>query len=121
MGFRDTLQPTFGALFSGAFAEAVSQFTGSYLGQGSHDPVEGTTTAETITYAGRGVISDFELEKIDELNIKTGDAKAIVLANEVGDTPDVGHRLVADKGNFIIFKASMDAVQVAYKLHLRRV
>lgn len=121
MGFRDTLQPAFGALFSGAFAEAVSRFSGSYLGSGVHDPVEGTTTAVTITYTGRGVISDFELEKIDELNIKTGDAKAIVLANEVTQAPDVGHRIVADKGSFLIFKVSMDAAQVAYTLHLRRV
>ncbi len=95
MGLRDKIQAKLGKAFDGKLADAVSQFTGSYMGEGEWDPVTETSTAQPVTYAGRGVLSGYDSRRIDNINIKVGDVQLIALANEVTDKPMVGHQITA--------------------------
>ncbi|RXT72250.1 hypothetical protein B1F77_26905 [Pseudomonas syringae] len=95
MGIRDTMQPSFGKLFDTTFAELMTPFTGSYLGPGVYDPVSETTTAHPVTYTGRGVSTKFKRDQIDNDRILATDTLLIVLTNEVTDTPQAGHDVVA--------------------------
>ncbi|MEE5088448.1 hypothetical protein V2J74_27220 [Pseudomonas alliivorans] len=95
MGIRDTMQPSFGKLFDTAFAELMTPFTGSYLGPGVYDPVSETTTGQPVTYNGRGVSTKFKRDQIDNDRILATDTLLIVLTNEVTDTPQAGHDIVA--------------------------
>lgn len=93
MGLRDELQADLAEAFDTDLADAVLAFTGEYMGPGVWDPVNETTTAQPVTYTGRGVLSRYEDSRIDNINILVGDLRLTALANEVTDTPDVGHKL----------------------------
>ena len=120
MGMRDDIQSELAEAFDDDLADAVSQVTGSYTGPGVFDPLTETTTAETITYTGRGVISGFKVERIDGANIKSGDARCVILSNEISAVPDVGHRFSADGTNYTVHSVSPDPAGATYQLHLRR-
>lgn len=121
MGLKDKLQTKLAKALDGKLADAVSQVTGSYTGPGVFDPLAETTTAETITYTGRAVISGFKVERIDGVNIKSGDARCVILSNEISTVPDVGHRFRADGTNYTVHSVSPDPAGATYQLHLRRV
>lgn len=95
MGIRDTMQPSFGKLFDTAFAELITPFNGSYLGAGVYDPVSETTTGQPVTYTGRGVSTKFKRDQVDNDRILATDTLLIALTNEVTDTPQAGHDIVA--------------------------
>ncbi|KPM62970.1 hypothetical protein HB13667_16295 [Pseudomonas putida] len=88
---RDEMQEIFGELFDDVFAESVTAFTGEYMGPGVFDPVTEETTAQPVTYAGRGVFHEYDEKRVDGLNIKFGDIQLIALTNEVAGRPDIGH------------------------------
>lgn len=95
MGLRDKIQTKLGKAFDGKLADAVTAFSGSYMGPGEWDPVSETSTAEEVTYTGRGVMAGYDSRRIDNVNIKVGDVRLIALANEVTDRPMVGHLMEA--------------------------
>lgn len=127
MGLRDTMQSSFGALFNTAFAEVMTDFTGTYLGPGLYDPVTEETTAQTITYTGRGVLTRYKLEQIDNVNILSTDSMLIVLTNEVTDLPRAGHKITAKDPitgalkTFDLLPVKTDPAKVHYQLQLRAV
>jgi len=93
MGLRSDIQSDLAAAFDIDLADAVSTFTGTYMGPGVWDPVNETTTAQPVTYTGRGVLDSYDSQRIDGLNILVGDLLLICLANEVTDRPAVGHQI----------------------------
>ncbi|MBM0140202.1 hypothetical protein ACKUFS_11365 [Pseudomonas cannabina] len=95
MTIRNTMQSSFGKLFDADFSELMTQFTGSYLGAGVYDPVQEVTTAQPVTYTGRGVSTKFKRDQIDNDRILATDTLLIALTNEVTDTPQAGHDIVA--------------------------
>ncbi|ELF6206764.1 glutamate 5-kinase [Pseudomonas putida] len=95
MGLRDDIQADLAEAFDDDLADAVSTFTGSYMGPGEWDPVTETSTAQPVTYTGRGVLAGYDSRRIDNINIKVGDVLLIALDNEVTDKVMVGHQITA--------------------------
>ncbi|HFL2187590.1 TPA: glutamate 5-kinase [Pseudomonas putida] len=126
MGLRDKIQTKLGKAFDGKLADAVNAFTGTYVGEGEWDPVTETSTAQPVTYTGRGVLAGYDSKRIDNVNIKVGDVKLIALANEVTDNPMVGHQITApdlvtgEQVTYRVESVNADAAQAHIELQLRR-
>lgn len=126
---RDEMQEIFGELFDDVFAESVSAFTGEYRGPGVYDPVTEESTAQPVIYSGRGVFHTYSAERVDNINILTGDIQLIALINEVADKPAIGHMVettdpVGILGwpmqGYRIIRVSGDPAGVHHDLQLRR-
>ncbi len=127
MGLRDELQADLAEAFDADLADAVVDFVGEYLGPGEWDPVEEVSTAQPVTYSGRGVLSRYEDSRIDNINILVGDLRLTALANEVTDTPDVGHKITApdlmDRAKQVVYlvkSVRADPASATYRLQLGR-
>ncbi|WP_444447870.1 glutamate 5-kinase [Pseudomonas kurunegalensis] len=126
MGLRDEIQADLAEAFDGDLADAVSTFTGTYMGPGGWDPVNETTTAQPVTYTGRGVLDSYDSRRIDGLNILVGDVLLICLANEVTDRPAVGHQITVDdlltgqQVTYRIVSPGIDPAKAHYEIQLRR-
>lgn len=127
MGLRDELQADLAQAFNTDLADAVLAFTGEYMGPGALDPVNETTTAQPVTYTGRGVLSRYEDSRIDNINILVGDLRLTALGNEVTDTPDVGHKITApdlmDRTKQVVYlvkSVRADPASATYRLQLRK-
>lgn len=126
MGLKDKIQTKLSRAFDKQLADAVVPFAGEYLGPGDYDPVAGETTAETITYTGRGVFVSYDSRRIDGLNIKVGDVLLICLANETTDKPAIGHKirvedlLTGEPAIYRIVSPGIDPVKAHYEIQLRK-
>ncbi|UMY59806.1 glutamate 5-kinase [Pseudomonas sp. LS.1a] len=127
MGLRDELQADLAQAFNTDLSDAVLAFTGEYMGPGAWDPVNETTTAQPVMYTGRGVLSRYEDSRIDNVNILVGDLRLTALANEVTDTPDVGHKITApdlmDRSKQVVYlvkSVRSDPASATYRLQLRK-
>lgn len=126
MGLRDDIQVDLAGAFDDDLADAVSAFTGTYMGPGVRDPISETTTAQPVTYTGRGVFDSYDSRRIDGLNILVGDVLLICLANETTDTPAVGHQIMADDlltgepVTYRIVSPGIDPAKAHYEIQLRR-
>lgn len=115
MTFKSTMWPAFGAALDGVFAEAVTQLSCTYERSGQWDPVTETGGTEIVTYTGRGVMTRYETSRIDGVNIQATDTKLIVLANEIGEAPAIGHRI----NGFLVKNVRPDPAGVHYEVQLR--
>lgn len=126
MGLRDDIQADLAEAFDDDLADAVSTFTGTYMGPGVWDPVSETSTAQSVTYTGRGVLDNYDSRRIDGVNILVGDVLLICLANEVTDRPAVGHQITADDlitGQAVTYRVvspEIDPAKAHYEIQLRR-
>lgn len=126
MGMRDEIQAELAEAFDTDLADAVSTFTGSYMGPGVLDPVSETSTAQSVTYTGRGVLDSYDSRRIDGLNIMVGDVLLICLANEVTDKPAVGHQITApdlvtgEPATYRIVSPGIDPAKAHYEIQLRK-
>ncbi|MCE1058621.1 glutamate 5-kinase [Pseudomonas alloputida] len=126
MGLRDDIQADLAEAFDDDLADAVQAFTGSYMGPGVFDPVTETTTAQPVTYTGRGVLDSYDSRRIDGLNILVGDVLLICLANEVTDKPAVGHQITApdlitgESVTYRIVSPGIDPAKAHYEIQLRK-
>ncbi|MEW9857886.1 glutamate 5-kinase [Pseudomonas putida] len=127
MGLREELQADLAQAFNTDLADAVLAFTGEYMGPGAWDPVSETTTAQPVNYTGRGVLSRYQDSRIDNINILVGDLRLTALANEVTDTPDVGHKITApdlmDRSKQVVYlvkSVRADPASATYRLQLRK-
>lgn len=59
MGIRDEIQDEVTAAFDGDLADAVNNFSGSYVTHQDWDPVAETGRELTTTYTGRGVLARY--------------------------------------------------------------
>ena len=126
MGLRDDIQTDLAAAFEDDLADAVVPFTGIYMGPGVLDPISETTTAQPITYTGRGVLDSYDSRRIDGLNILVGDVLLICLANEVTEKPAVGHEITADDlitgepVKYRVVSPGIDPAKAHYEIQLRK-
>ena len=126
MGIRDEIQAELAEAFDEDLADAVSTFAGTYMGPGVWDPVNETTTAQPVTYTGRGVLDSYDTRRIDGLNIMVGDVLLICLANEVTDRPAVGHQITVDdlltgqQVTYRIVSPGIDPAKAHYEIQLRK-
>lgn len=127
MGLRNELQADLAEAFDTDLADAVVDFSGEYMGPGDWDPVEEVSTAQPLSYTGRGVLSRYEDRRIDNINILVGDLRLTALANEVTDTPDVGHKITApdlmDRSKQVVYlvkSVRSDPASATYRLQLRK-
>lgn len=126
MGLRDEIQADLAEAFDEDLADAVSTFTGTYMGPGVWDPVNETTTAQPVIYTGRGVLDSYDSRRIDDLNILVGDVLLICLANEVTDRPAVGHQITVDdlltgqQVTYRIVSPGFDPAKAHYEIQLRK-
>jgi len=126
MGLRDDVQIDLAAAFDDDLADAVQPFTGTYMGPGEWDPVSETTTAQPVTYTGRGVFDSYDSRRIDNINILVGDVLLICLANEVTDKPAVGHEIIANDlitGEAVAYRIispGIDPAKAHYEIQLRK-
>lgn len=126
MGLRSDIQSDLAAAFDTDLADAVSTFTGTYMGPGVWDPVNETTTAQPVTYTGRGVLDSYDSRRIDGLNILVGDLLLICLTNEVTDRPAVGHQITAtdlvtgEPATYRIVSPGIDPAKAHYEIQLRK-
>lgn len=125
MQIKSNMQSSFGRLFDTAFAEAVRAFTGTYQGEGDWDPVEEVSTAQPVIYTGRGVLTRYKKDQIDEINIRATDVRLIALVNEVTDKPLTGHVITApdlitgESRQYQVIESVTDPVGVHYQIQLR--
>ncbi|HFV9291452.1 TPA: glutamate 5-kinase [Serratia fonticola] len=126
MGLRDKIQTKLAKAFDGKLADAVNAFTGSYVIQSGWDPVTETGGETTVTYTGRGVLADYNTERIDGINILAGDIELVALVNEVTDKPAVDHFVTApdlvtgQQQRYTAKRVEVDPAGVAYSVQLRR-
>ncbi|EKT4568460.1 glutamate 5-kinase [Pseudomonas putida] len=126
MGLRDDIQADLAEAFDDDLADAVSTFTGTYMGPGVWDPVSETSTAQPVTYTGRGVLDSYDSRRIDGVNILVGDVLLICLANELADSPAVGHQITVDDlitgqpVTYRIVSPEIDPAKAHYEIQLRR-
>jgi len=126
MGIRDELQAEIAEAFDTDLADAVYDFTGSYTVQAGWDPVTETGGETTVSYTGRGVLSRYELSRIDGANILHGDLRLTALANEVTNIPGEGHVITAPDlatGSpqvYRIVTLTADPASATYRMQLRR-
>lgn len=127
MGLREEIQADLAEAFDTDLADAVVPFTGTYMGAGVWDPVSETTTAQPVTYTGRGVLDSYDSRRIDGLNILVGDVLLICLVNEVTDRPVVGHQITAEdlltgqQATYRIVSPGIDPAKAHYEIQLRKV
>lgn len=126
MGIREKLQTKVAKAFDTKLADAVNDFTGSYVIQSGWDPVTETGGETTVTYTGRGVLSKYSLNRIDGVNILHGDLKLTALTNEVTDEPKVDHFITApdftgEQQRYKVITAGTDPAKATYSIQLRRV
>lgn len=126
MGVRDKIQSKVAKAFDTKLTDAVNDFTGSYVIEGEVDPVTEESTSETVTYTGRGVLSRYKLNRIDGVNILSGDLKLTALTNEVTDKPKVDHIITApdlvtgELQRYKVVTAGTDPAGATYSIQLRR-
>ncbi len=72
MGLREEIQSEVAAAFDEDLADAVSDFSGSYVTHRHWDPVTETGGESTAIYTGRGVLTRYKLGRIDGINILHG-------------------------------------------------
>ncbi|HDY9175586.1 glutamate 5-kinase [Klebsiella pneumoniae] len=126
MGIRDKIQAKVAKAFDTKLADAVNDFTGSYVIQTGWDPVTETGGETTVTYTGRGVLSKYSLNRIDGVNILHGDLKLTALTNEVTDEPKVDHFITApdlitgEQQRYKVITAGTDPTSSVYSIQLRR-
>lgn len=126
MGVRNKLQAKVAKAFDTKLSDAVNAFTGSYVIEGEVDPVTEESTSETVTYTGRGVLSRYSLNRIDGINILSGDLKLTALTNEVTDKPKVDHIITApdlvtgEMQRYKAVTAGTDPTGATYSIQLRR-
>ena len=126
MGLRDEIQADLAEAFDEDLADAIVPFSGTYLGPGVYDPVTEETTAQPVTYTGRGVLDSYDSRRVDGLNIMIGDVLLICLANEVTDKPAVGHEITADDlitgepVKYRIVSPGIDPAKAHYEIQLRK-
>lgn len=126
MGLRSDIQSDLATAFDTDLADAVSTFAGTYMGPGVLDPISETTTAQPVTYTGRGVLDSYDSRRIDGLNILVGDLMLICLANEVTDKPDVGHQITVtdlitgQPAVYRIVSPGVDPAKAHYEIQLRK-
>lgn len=126
MGIRDELQAEIAEAFDTDLADAVHDFTGSYKVQAGWDPVTETGGETMRSYSGRGVLSRYELSRIDGVNILHGDLRLTALANEVTDTPSESHTITAADlvtglpQAYRIVTLNPDTAVATYRMQLRR-
>lgn len=125
MGLRSDIRSDLAAAFDTDLADAVSTFTGTYMGAGVWDPVNETTTAQPVTYTGRGVLSRYKKDQVDGVNILATDVRLIALVNEVTDKPAPEHIVSApdlitgQAKQYRVMEAVTDPVGVHYQIQLR--
>ncbi|WP_343463478.1 glutamate 5-kinase [Pantoea sp.] len=126
MGIREELQADIAEAFDTDLADAVHDFTGSYTVQAGWDPVTETASETTRSYSGRGILSRYELSRIDGANILHGDLRLTALANEVTDIPSESHTITAPDlatglpQSYRIVTLSPDPAAATYRIQLRR-
>ena len=126
MGLRDDIQTDLAEAFDTDLADAVQPFTGEYLGPGVYDPVTEETTAQPVTYTGRGVLDSYDSRRIDNINIKVGDVLLICLANETTDKPAIGHKvttidlLTGEPAFYTIVNPGIDPAVAHYEIQMRK-
>lgn len=126
MGLREEIQSEVAAAFDEDLADAVSDFSGSYVAHRNWNPVTETGGESTATYTGRGVLTRYKLGRIDGINILHGDLKLTALVCEVTDKPAVGHIIeIYDPVSrqlqrYEIITASVDPSASVYSIQLRR-
>ncbi|HBL6925882.1 TPA: glutamate 5-kinase [Citrobacter koseri] len=126
MGICEKLQTKVAKAFDTKLADAVNDFTGSYVIQTGWDPVTETGGETTVTYTGRGVMSKYSLNRIDGVNILHGDLKLTALTNEVTDEPKVDHFITApdlitgEQQRYKVITAGTDPAKATYSIQLRR-
>jgi len=126
MGLRDEIQTDLAEAFDTDLADAVQPFTGEYLGPGVYDPVTEETTAQPVTYTGRGVLDNYDSRRIDNVNIKVGDVLLICLANETTDKPAIGHKvttielLTGEPAVYTIVNPGVDPAVAHYEIQMRK-
>lgn len=127
MGLRDKIQTKLAKAFDTKLSDAVNSFTGEYVIVGDYDPVTEQETSVTVTYSGRGVLADYSIERIDGVNIISGDIKLVALVNEVTDKPKVDHIITApdlitgEQQRYKVINPEIDPASAAYSIQLRRV
>lgn len=123
---REKLQRKLGVAFDGKLSDAVNPFTARYSVTTGYDPVTEQGVTETLTYAGRGVLANYSLERIDGVNILSGDLELVALTNEVSGQPAIGHTitapdLVTGKPQiYSVVRTETDPTASVYSIQLRR-
>lgn len=117
---RDEIQKELAEAFDSDLADAVRPFSGSYVIEGDWDPVTETGDITTVAYTGRGILDNYSLNRIDGINILSGDVVLIALANEVTQIPAVDHKILIDAQTYKVKSVQIDPVAAHYDIQLRR-
>lgn len=126
MGMRDEIQAELAAAFDDDLADAVNAFTGLYVIQGEWDPITETGGETQVTYTGRGVLDNYSLDRVDGVNIMSGDLLLIALKNEVTDKPRIDHIITSidlvteSQQAYKVISVNADPAQAHYEIQLRR-
>lgn len=126
MGMRDEIQAELAAAFDDDLADAVNPFTGSYIIQSGWEPVTETGGETAVSYTGRGILDSYNLDRIDGVNIMSGDLLLIALKNEVTDLPSIDHAITTIdlitglQQQYKVITVTADPAAAHYEIQIRR-
>ena len=115
MGLRSEAQADLASAFDTDLSDVVTSFTLIKSVNGEYDPIEGSYTETKTNYSSRGIFEDFGIEEINNNSeIKSGDVKLIVIANEISVIPEVDDII----NNYTVVNVK-NVFDITYEVQLR--
>lgn len=115
MGLINTAQTGLALAFDTSLSDVVKDFTLTRSVNGDYDAISGKYAQTKKNYNSRGVFEDYGTEEIRKnVEIKTGDVKLIILANEIGILPIVDDVI----SNYTVINV-VNVFDITYEVQLR--
>lgn len=119
MGLSNDIYQSVSEAFNGDLKDAVRTITLRKPGE-TFDPLTNSVSYVNLDYNTRGVIGEFELEEINNSSVMPNDVRAIILQNELTETPEIDDLLISNLGTFKIVKVMQDPANVIWGLQCRK-
>ncbi len=116
MGLREEIQSEVAAAFDEDLADAVSDFSGSYVTHRHWDPVTETGGESTAIYTGRGVLTRYKLGRIDGINILHGDLKLTALTLARSDSRRVTVKLPGSRLSSATSRRAVSSASLSFSI-----
>ncbi len=117
MGFiQDKINAKLPKALDGKLADATEPFEAKRSVAGSYDPVTGTASTTTETWAGRWIKGSWSTQQIDGVNILATDTKRLVMQVETEWAPAVDDVV----NGLTVMSVGKDPADTLWILNLRR-
>lgn len=120
---RDEIQIELAQAFNEDLADALTPFTCTrVIYSGNYNPViEQYEGEEAVQYSGRCILGNYLKDMVKPDDYQVTDAKALVLQNEVTETPQINDKWLIGSDTYKVINVSKDPVSATWVCQLRSV